>query len=155
MSDPDPQIAIAERIARAAHAGQVDKSGAPYFDHVRAVEHAVRALGPAHRIVALLHDSLEDCDDPTIVSMPLLIDTFGAQIAASVSAITKRPGEDYAQSYLPRVLADPVAARVKYADVRHNLGRLSDLTPQQQKRLRPRYEGFLQAFARAHPAPKD
>ena len=142
----DDLIAVAERIASDAHAGQVDKLGVPYIEHVRAVAQAVRPLGGAHRIVALLHDSLEDCDDRSIVSMTLLTDAFGAQIAASVDAMTKRPGEDYERDYVPRVLDNPVAAAVKRADVSHNLGRLHLLEAGARARLRPRYEYFLRKY---------
>ena len=149
MSDQPPSedlIAAAERIARKAHAGQVDKLGIAYVEHVRAVARAVRHLGAAHRIVALLHDSLEDCDDRSIVSIGLLTDTFGAQIAASVDAMTKRPGEDYERDYVPRVLNDPLAAAVKRADVSDNLGRLHLLDAGARARLRPRYEYFLRKY---------
>ena len=39
--DARARIAQAEAMARAAHAGQVDKAGQPYMDHVHAVADAV------------------------------------------------------------------------------------------------------------------
>lgn len=133
------QIERAEAIARAAHAGQVDKAGADYMDHVLAVAQAVAHKGVDHHIVALLHDTLEDCDDPSIVSSALIADAFGTDIAAAVDAMTKRPHEDYITGYIARVLANPIAADVKRADLSHNMGRLHQLEPAARTRLEAKY----------------
>jgi guanosine-3',5'-bis(diphosphate) 3'-pyrophosphohydrolase len=45
-------------IAASAHAGQVDKAGAPYILHVLRVMLAMSS--EEERIVAVLHDVLED-----------------------------------------------------------------------------------------------
>ena len=143
MSSPAVLIAKAEHIARTAHAAQVDKLGVPYFNHVRAVADAVAHLGTEYEIVGLLHDSLEDCDDPNIVSPDILIAEFGPTIAAAVDAMTKRAGEDYAQDYIPRLLSNTVARAVKRADLAHNLSRMDQLDPAQQTRLRAKYGAVL------------
>lgn len=54
MSSLERAIAIAAR----AHEGQVDKAGMPYILHPLRVMLAVRT--PEERIVAVLHDVLED-----------------------------------------------------------------------------------------------
>lgn len=143
MSKPADLIAKAERIARAAHAGQVDKLGVDYFNHVRSVADAVAHLGTEYEIVGLLHDSLEDCNDPKIVSLDLLNAEFGPPIAAAVDAMTKRAGEHYTQDYIPRLLANTIARAVKHADLAHNLSRITQLDPAQQNRLRAKYDAAL------------
>ena len=141
------RIALAERIACAAHEHQVDRAGVAYMEHVRSVARAVADRGEDYHIVGLLHDTVEDCDDPTIVSLPMIADKFGADIAAGVDAITKRDGEDYAKDYIPRLLANPLARVVKRADLAHNLGRLHQLPLDQQTKLRKKYEAVLSQLA--------
>ncbi len=55
MSSLERAIALAAQ----AHAGQVDKGGAPYILHPLRV--MLRLTHPEARIVAVLHDVLEDC----------------------------------------------------------------------------------------------
>jgi len=145
----DTLLTQARQIARAAHAGQVDKLGVDYFEHVRAVADAVAHLGTDHVITGLLHDTLEDCDDRTIVSPALLEARFGARIAHAVDAMTKRDGEDHERDYLPRILANPIARAVKRADVTHNLSRLHLLDPADQSRLRNKYDAVLKLLDQA------
>lgn len=57
MSDLNRAI----EIATLAHAGQVDKGGAPYIMHPIRVMLAMDT--EEARIVAVLHDVLEDCPD--------------------------------------------------------------------------------------------
>jgi len=47
-------------IAAEAHAGQVDKAGAPYILHPLRMMLSVSSID--ERIVAVLHDVCEDCD---------------------------------------------------------------------------------------------
>jgi len=47
-------------IARKVHDGQVDKAGKPYLDHPLPVMNAMDTL--EEKIVAVLHDAIEDCD---------------------------------------------------------------------------------------------
>ncbi|WP_417279680.1 HD domain-containing protein [Celeribacter sp.] len=126
-------------LAQKAHAGQVDKLGVPYIEHVRAVATAVAHLGLKFEIVGLLHDSLEDCADRSLVSMEILTERFGPEIADAVAAMTKQPLEDYETQYLPRVMSNPIAAKVKHADVAHNRSRLHLLDKATRDRLEAKY----------------
>ena len=53
-------VAAAEALARAAHAGQEDKAGQPYILHPQRV--AARLSSPETQVVAWLHDTVEDTD---------------------------------------------------------------------------------------------
>lgn len=68
------------------------------------------------RIVALLHDTLEDTEY-TFGSMWI---DFGPQIAGAVVAMTKYKEDDYFE-YIERVKQDPIARRVKLCDSFSNL----------------------------------
>lgn len=102
-------------VARVAHAGQVDKGGAPYILHPMAVADGV--CGDTAKAVALLHDVAEDT---SITIEDLTADGFPGEITEAVRVLTKRPGIDY-ETYLLAVKQNPVARTVKLADLRHNM----------------------------------
>ena len=123
MSDTSPILRLADAVACRAHRGQVDKAGAPYILHPRAVAAMVR--GEDARAVALLHDVLED----TAMTEQALQALFGPRISGAVAAMTHREGESY-MDYIRRLGQDPLARAVKLADLAHNmdLSRLSRVT---------------------------
>lgn len=127
----------AMQFATAAHSGQVDKAGVPYILHPAAVAAAVAEHGETAMIVALLHDVVEDTD----TTIETIRGRFGPEIADPVGLLTKPGGEgvDY-DAYLDEICADQVAATVKLADMRHNIGRLDALPPDEAERLRKKYE---------------
>lgn len=125
-------IELALKIALEVHKGQVDKGGAPYILHPIRV--MLQMETDAERVVALLHDSVEDSDWFDLAQVNEL---FGPDIAAAVEAITKRSGETY-EGYLLRVKGNPIATKVKLADIRDNsdTGRLGrEVTIEDNSRL--------------------
>lgn len=103
-------------IAAGAHAGQVDKAGAPYILHPLRV--MMRLSDTERRIVAMLHDVLEDC--PGWTARRLVEDGFSDAVVVAVDALTKRQDEDYFV-FVRRCAADPIARDVKRADIADNL----------------------------------
>jgi HD domain len=132
-----PGVAEADALAGRAHAGQVDCAGRPYIDHPRAVAALVAEHGDDARIVALLHDVVEDTD--TTLD-DLRARGYSGRVVAAVEALTRRPGEAY-DTYLRRAAADPLARLVKLADNAHNSdpGRLALLEPGEAEELRRLY----------------
>jgi (p)ppGpp synthase/HD superfamily hydrolase len=119
------------RNAVEAHRGQKDRAGAPYILHP--LRMMLRAQTDAERMAAVLHDVVEDTawtlDD-------LRARGFPAEVLAAVDALTRRPGEDY-DAFVERAAADPIARRVKLADLEDNLdlGRLDRVTADDLERL--------------------
>jgi calcineurin-like phosphoesterase family protein len=103
----------AEFIAGEYHMYQTDKVGKPYIEHPRAV--AAQLTGESEKVVALLHDTLED----TTVDKNFLIDIFGEDIVAVVEILTRK-GEDYFD-YIKNVAKNQIATMVKIADLKHNM----------------------------------
>ena len=128
-----------EAIARTAHAGQTDKAGRPYAEHLAAVAEGVRTRGgdPEQVAAAWLHDSVEDdaVTEEWLASAPLTPRT-----KAIVLALTKREGEP-PESYARRILDTPGALLVKQADLAHNAdpGRLAVLDGPTRERLTEKY----------------
>lgn len=102
-------------IATTAHCDQKDKGGSPYILHPLRVMQKMET--PQEQIVALLHDVVEDSD----LELNFLLEKgFGEEIVHAVEAITKRAGENYGD-YIERVIANPLALKVKIADLKDNL----------------------------------
>ncbi|MEG0323823.1 MAG: hypothetical protein RR619_07485, partial [Raoultibacter sp.] len=58
MIHSNSAIEIALRIATKAHEGQIDRGGRPYIEHPKTV--AAFCSSPLEKVVALLHDVIED-----------------------------------------------------------------------------------------------
>ncbi|GAA2524992.1 MULTISPECIES: HD domain-containing protein [Streptomyces] len=131
--------AEAETVARAAHAGQTDKAGRPYAEHLRAVAEGVRRRGGDEEQIAAawLHDAVEDgrLSDQWLEEAALTRRTKDI-----VLAVTKRPGEP-PEAYAARILATPGALLVKEADLAHNAdpARLAVLDEATRTRLTEKY----------------
>ena len=128
-------LKLARRIAMTAHVNQTDKAGQPYINHPIAV--ADKVGGETEKIVALLHDVVED----TAFTLDDIHNAgFGEDVIAALDCITKRDGEPYAD-YLSRVAGNKIARAVKLADLAHNMdiSRLPILTEKDLKRLK-KYE---------------
>jgi (p)ppGpp synthase/HD superfamily hydrolase len=128
-------------IAASAHAGQVDKAGAPYILHVLRVMLAMSS--EEERIVAVLHDVLEDT--PWTVD-GLRAEGFGDRIIDAIDGLTRRDGESY-EEFIQRAAANAISRRVKLADLADN----SDLSrvdaPSQDDRARVlKYERAIESL---------
>jgi hypothetical protein len=126
-----------------AHAGQKDKQGHPYILHPLAVANDSDLPDERHRIVAVLHDVIED----TNRTFEDIKYGFGLAIARDVEAISARYRESRDDYYI-RVLARPVSTRVKKADIRHNSSRerLDPLDDKTRKRLMVKYTKAREVF---------
>ena len=107
-------LSDAVRMVTYHHAGQKDLAGKPYAEHVFRVAGKVEL--PQEKVVALLHDILEDTD----VTEELLRRLFPEEIADAVKLLTRYEDESYS-TYISRVADHPIARRVKIADLKDNL----------------------------------
>lgn len=129
-------------IAAEAHAGQVDKAGQAYILHPLRV--MLRVRGETARIVAVLHDLLEDT--PWTPGR-LRAEGFSEEAVAAVVALTREDGEDY-MAFVARAGANPVAREVKIADLADNmdLSRIPSPTDRDRARL-DRYRRAMELLA--------
>jgi len=101
-------------IAATAHAGQVDKGGAPYILHPLKV--MLRMTTLEQRIVAVLHDVVEDCG----VSLDdLRKEGFSEEVLTAIESVTKVQGESY-EDFVERAAQNPIGRVVKLADLEEN-----------------------------------
>ncbi len=138
-------VAAAESLARAAHAGQLDKQGRDYAEfHLRPVATLAGEIAAEHGAdpdpdlaiaTGWLHDILEDTD-VTIGELQEL--GFGA-IAGDIETLTHK-GDNY-QAYIEELVrsASINAVIVKLADNRWNSSGLDALNEPTRIRLAEKY----------------
>lgn len=104
-------------IAFNAHLGQVDKSGVPYIYHP--IHLAEQMETEEECVVALLHDVVEDTD----ISFEQLEKEFSSEIIEALKLLTHECEVEY-MDYVRKIKNNPIARKVKLADLHHN----SDIT---------------------------
>ena len=127
-------------FARKAHAGQKDKGGHDYIEHPLRLMDAVTS--PEEKIVAILHDVLED----TCYTAGDLKKLLGIsdEIVDALKLLTRKRGENYME-YIRKLSDNPLAVAVKLADLKDNmnLDRLKQVTQDDLKRC----EKYREAYA--------
>jgi len=148
IASPEKQFARALAIANDAHTGQFDKGGQPYILHPIRIMLSLSPSDNVGRIVALLHDTVED----TKVTLADINAEFGQTVHDAVNAMTRRivkvddtggfgvslladgrvhdstvkvpgskpPRERY-MAFIGRVSQNEIATRVKLMDIADNM----------------------------------
>jgi (p)ppGpp synthase/HD superfamily hydrolase len=147
-------------LAATAHTGTVDKAGAPYILHPLRVMMRVETIEA--KIVAVLHDVVEDCHLLGYTFDFIEGQGFNADVMTGLRAVTKLAEEDgrhadpgFEEKYMRFVLraaADPVGRQVKIADLQDNcdLSRIGSPTDKDIARI-ARYRRALALIGDARP----
>lgn len=137
-----PSIDETIELIQAAHSGQTDKAGRPYYLHPIAVMRRLPANADTEvRLAALLHDVLED----TAYSRgDLAALGYSKRTLDVVMLLTQRPGDP--RPYTEKIDAliasgNRDAMQVKLADISENADpqRLAMLGPDMRKQLEGKY----------------
>lgn len=133
----------AKALACRAHAGQVDKAGRPYIEHVTRVAAAV-SDDPEAEVVAWLHDVREDCDDSFRLE---ILEKFPSSVYVDCYFLDRKSARCEAE-YYACIRAGKVTRRVKLADIADNAddSRLALLDPKTADRLRRKYKKAMEAL---------
>jgi len=126
-----PTLEDAIALAVQAHKGQVDKTGAPYILHPLRV--MFRLETESERMAAVLHDVVEDTD----VGLEMLTAVgYPREVVEAVDSLTRREQETY-EAFVERLAHNPLARRVKLADLEDNMDvrRLATVTAKDAERL--------------------
>ena len=118
-------------IAVDAHRGQKDRYNSPYVLHPLRV--MARLDTATEKIVGILHDVVEDTD---WTFDQLSREGFPANILSALECVTKKEGEEY-EAFVKRSAGNPVARRVKLADLEDNMDvrRMPQVSDQDVPRL--------------------
>ena len=134
---------IAQQIAEIAHRGQTDWAGRPYIEHVERV--ALRVAGDADaEAVAWCHDVIEDHPEWLMIVQMCL----PQHVQPAIFRLTRTKSEP-ADVYYAQIKLNPVALKVKLADIADNMdeARLALLPPKTADRLRRKYAKALEALS--------
>ncbi len=118
-------------IALEAHTGQTDKAGQTYILHPLRI--MAKMDTEDEMAVALLHDVLEDSH---FTPQDLLEAGIPPHVVEAVTLLSKQDGDNY-DTFIDRLLPNPLAAKVKKADIEDNLNilRLQSLTEKDWQRV--------------------
>jgi (p)ppGpp synthase/HD superfamily hydrolase len=118
-------------IAAQAHLGQRDKGGAPYILHP--LRMMMRMESEAAMMAAVLHDVVEDSE---WTLEQLRGEGFSEEVLQAVDCLTRRDGESY-DDFVARAQSNPIARRVKIADLEDNMNvqRLGVMTAKDSARI--------------------
>ena len=144
-ADAIAQVALAKGIAFVAHRGKHDRSGAPYIDHPgRIAERFDPVTEYVEAAAAWLHDVLED----TPVTAQELFEAGVLPDVIDVVQLLTRTPDISPDEYYAAIRQDPVARRVKLADIDDNTARwrLRRLDYDTQLRLVEKYRYARQAL---------
>ena len=109
-----PLIYKALNIAYTAHHSQFDKSGVPYIYHPAFL--ASQMDTEEEIITALLHDIVEDTP---VTFEELEREGFPSSVLDALRLLTHNNNSDY-MDYVRRIKQNPIAAKIKRADLCHN-----------------------------------
>lgn len=125
-------------IAYNAHHGQVDKSGVPYIFHP--IHVAEQMETEEECIVALLHDTVED----TNITFEVLEKEFSTTVIEALKLLTHDESIDYFD-YVRKLKSNPIAKKVKLADLYHNsdITRMENPTEKDWKRKEKYHKAIL------------
>jgi (p)ppGpp synthase/HD superfamily hydrolase len=118
-------------IALRAHTGVTDKAGRAYILHPLRI--MAKMTTDNEMSAALLHDVIEDSD---ITAADLLSEGIPSEVVDAVLCLSKREGESY-QDFVFRAKQNPIARKVKIADIEDNINvlRITNLTEKDLARV--------------------
>ena len=126
-------------IAVRAHAGQKTKDGSPYILHPLRL--MTRMGTDEERMAAVLHDVVEDT---AVTPEDLREAGIPEEVLAAVKLLTHEEGVSY-EDYVRRLKPNPVARRVKLADLEDNsdIRRLKGVEDKDLERMRRYHRAWL------------
>jgi len=131
----------AEKIARTAFEGRLDRSGNPMILHTERV--ARRGENEDERIVGWLHDVVEDTH---WTLSDLKSSGFSDEVVEAVDHLSRREGETY-RAFIERISGHPLATLVKMNDLADNRGRCDQLGPNEGAGLARRYDRAIKELS--------
>lgn len=126
-----PTIEDAIALALDAHKGTKQKDGSPYILHPLTL--MVSLHTEYEQMAAVLHDVVEDT---SITLEAIEAAGYPDAVIQALDALTHRETDSY-DDYIERIKLNPIARRVKLADLEHNMDvrRLTVVTDYDQQRL--------------------
>ncbi|MFH2057652.1 MAG: GTP pyrophosphokinase [Pseudomonadota bacterium] len=103
-------------IAVKVHNGQIDKAGCEYILHPLRL--MLKMKTQDEKILAVLHDAIEDTD---LTIQNLKNEGFGERILNVLELLTRDKGKTTYEDYIKIIKTNPVATKIKIADLEDNM----------------------------------
>ncbi len=131
-------------IALKAYAGQKDKAGKTYILHPLRI--MAKMQTEYEMSAALLHDVIEDSD---YTAEDLISEGIPSDVVIAVELLSKVKGESYDQ-FVDRVLQNPLATKIKIADIEDNINvlRLKSIRDNDLERIAKYHKAWLKLMAK-------
>ena len=143
------QSCKAMELCYRAHAGQVDKSGMPYVFHP--IHLAEQMDDEVSTVVALLHDVVEDTN---ITFGELEEMGFQPEVLEALRLLTHDKAVAY-EDYVQALSVNPVARKVKMADLQHNMDVTRRFDDPNVSKLNPKYVAAMRMLRAMEPKQVD
>lgn len=127
------------QLASISHEDQVDKAGTPYILHPLRVMFKMET--ETEMIAAVFHDIMEDCKEITAYSLEK--EGFSKEIVDALIVLNRHNYANY-EEYIHEVAKNPIAKKIKIADIEDNINILR-LKHIEDKDLR-RIEKYFKAY---------
>lgn len=135
---------LGKAIALAAQAFEdvKDKGGQPYILHCLRVMNNLHTDDEELKIIAVLHDVVEDCKDLTLRELQML--GFSDRVIKALDLLTHRKEVSY-DDYIKAISFNADATKVKLADLKDNsdITRLKGLTKKDFDRMEKYHRSFI------------
>ena len=122
VGDQLNQLAKAIAIAATAHLADVDKGGAPY------ILHPLRMMAQMDtdeaRMTAILHDVVEDHEKDGWTFDRLRSEGIPDAVISALRCVTKVSADEDYTAFIKRAASNPIARKVKIADLEDNMNML-------------------------------
>ena len=131
-------------IALKAYAGQKDKAGKTYILHPLRI--MAKMQTEYEMSAALLHDVIEDSD---YTAEDLISEGIPSDVVIAVELLSNVKGESYDQ-FVDRVLQNPLATKIKIADIEDNINvlRLKSIRDNDLERIAKYHKAWLKLMAK-------
>jgi len=103
-------------IALDVHRGQTDRNGRPYILHPLHI--MLQMDDEAEMIAAVLHDTIEDSE---MTLEELREEGFSGEVLTAVELLTHEKESVPYEDYVWRLKPNPMARKIKMADLKHNM----------------------------------
>ena len=103
-------------IALDVHRGQTDRNGRPYILHPLHI--MLQMDDEAEMIAAVLHDTIEDSE---MTLEELREEGFSGEVLTAVELLTHDKESTPYEDYVRRLKPNPMARKIKMADLKHNM----------------------------------
>lgn len=137
-------LANAIALAATLHQNQTDQGGQPYILHPLRILHKLmqKTNDQNTLILGVLHDAIEDS---TMTIADLIEQGYSTEVTSDLLLMTKAKGEDYENSYIPRIAHSYRCILVKLEDLTHNsdIRRLKGVSEKDLERMAKYHRSYL------------